>query len=78
VLKSVFAEEAHGKDHCMRRSYQTGSYKLTIFGPVGGEIASSSGIRLSVSRFLRGRFDTVMVAGGSANLPKDAIDKVVA
>jgi transcriptional regulator GlxA family with amidase domain len=58
--------------------YQPGSYKLTIFGPVGGEIASSSGIRLSVSRFRRGRFDTVMVAGGSANLPKDAIDKVVA
>jgi transcriptional regulator GlxA family with amidase domain len=58
--------------------YQPGSYKLTIFGPVGGEIASSSGIKLSASRFRKGRFDTVMVAGGSADLPRDAIDKVVA
>jgi len=61
----------------MAERYQPGSYKLAVFGPIGGEIASSSGIKLAASPFRKGRFDTVMVVGGTADIPKEAIDKVV-
>jgi transcriptional regulator GlxA family with amidase domain len=57
--------------------HQPGSYKLTIFGPTGGEIASSSGVRLVASPFRKQKVDTVMVVGGSADIPKKAINKVV-
>jgi transcriptional regulator GlxA family with amidase domain len=58
--------------------YQPGSYKLTVFGPCGGgEIASSSGVKLAASPFRKRQFDTVMVVGGTADIPKRAIDGVV-
>jgi transcriptional regulator GlxA family with amidase domain len=57
--------------------FHPGSYKLSVFGPSGGEVVSSSGIRLAASPFRKRQFDTVMVVGGTADIPKRAINSVV-
>jgi transcriptional regulator GlxA family with amidase domain len=44
--------------------FRPGSYELTLLGPTGGEVESSSGLRLSTQPLNGGPFDTVIVSGG--------------
>ena len=44
--------------------YRAGSYDLALMAPGGGEIESSSGLKLSAEPLLDGPFDTVIVSGG--------------
>jgi transcriptional regulator GlxA family with amidase domain len=41
-----------------------GSYNLALLAPCGGEVASSSGVRLSATPLRKRSFDTVIVSGG--------------
>ncbi|TKT74914.1 GlxA family transcriptional regulator [Aquamicrobium sp. LC103] len=44
--------------------FRPGSYELRLISPGGGEVESSSGLRLSATPLDDGRFDTVIVSGG--------------
>src|SRR3712207_27986 len=44
--------------------FRPGSYDLALLAPGGGEVESSSGLRLSAGPLGAGPFDTVVVSGG--------------
>jgi transcriptional regulator GlxA family with amidase domain len=44
--------------------FRPGSYQLALLAPGGGEVESSSGVRLSAKPLEDGRFDTIVVSGG--------------
>jgi transcriptional regulator GlxA family with amidase domain len=46
------------------RRYYEGAYEITVLGPGGGQIASSSGVAFTAQELSDGPWDTVMVAGG--------------
>ncbi|WP_411289079.1 GlxA family transcriptional regulator [Phenylobacterium sp.] len=55
--------------------YQTGAYEIVVLAPGGGEVASSSGVKMTAEALGQGPYDTVMVAGGDGTraLPELAI-----
>jgi transcriptional regulator GlxA family with amidase domain len=44
--------------------FRPGSYELTLLAPVGGEVESSSGLRLSTEPLSDNPFDTIIASGG--------------
>jgi transcriptional regulator GlxA family with amidase domain len=44
--------------------YRPGSYTPAVLAPGGGEVASSSGVKMSAAPLGPGPFDTVMISGG--------------
>jgi transcriptional regulator GlxA family with amidase domain len=58
--------------------FRPGSYELRLMAPGGGEIESSSGLKLSARPLARGPFDTVMVSGGEIDRSKEALAKILA
>jgi transcriptional regulator GlxA family with amidase domain len=55
-----------------------GSYHLTMMAPGGGQVESSSGVKLSAVLPTDGPFDTVMVSGGEITRSRDALRKILA
>jgi transcriptional regulator GlxA family with amidase domain len=54
------------------------SYDLRLMAPGGGEIESSSGLKLSATPLARGPFDTVIVSGGEIARSNEALTKILA
>ncbi len=44
--------------------FRPGSYDLKLLAPGGGQVESSSGLKLSTEPLAGGEFDTVIVSGG--------------
>ena len=44
--------------------YQPGTYALEVLAGAAGEVASSSGVKMSAQALGAGRYDTVMISGG--------------
>ena len=57
--------------------YRPGSYVLSVQAPDGGQIASSSGVRLTAAPLGDGPFDTVMVSGGDGTHRISALADIV-
>lgn len=57
--------------------YRSGSYVLSVQAPDGGQIASSSGVRLTAAPLGDGPFDTVMVSGGDGTHRISALADIV-
>ena len=57
--------------------YRPGSYALSVQAPGGGQIASSSGVRLTAEPLAAGPFDTVMVSGGDGTHEISALADIV-
>lgn len=57
--------------------YQPGSYTVSIQAPGGGQIASSSGVRLLAEPLAKGPFHTVMVSGGDGTHALSALGDIV-
>jgi transcriptional regulator GlxA family with amidase domain len=55
-----------------------GSYRLALLAPGGGEVESSSGVKLSAESLHDGRFDTVVVSGGEIVRSAPAMQDIVA
>jgi transcriptional regulator GlxA family with amidase domain len=58
--------------------YRPGSYGLGVLAPGGGEVASSSGVRLATEPLDAGPFDTVMISGGDGTRAMKALGEIVA
>jgi transcriptional regulator GlxA family with amidase domain len=58
--------------------FRSGSYALSMMAPGGGEVESSSGIRLAAVPLADGPFDTVIVSGGEVNRSMDALREILA
>ncbi|HEU4987118.1 MAG TPA: GlxA family transcriptional regulator [Rhizobiaceae bacterium] len=58
--------------------FQPGSYELTLLAPGGGQMESSSGLRLSSLPLTEGPFDTVIVSGGEIVRSMAAAQEIVA
>ncbi len=58
--------------------FRPGSYQLRLMAPGGGEVESSSGLKLSAAPLTDGPFDTVMVSGGEIIRSMDAFQDVLA
>ena len=58
--------------------FHAGSYELSLLAPGGGEVESSSGIRLSTGTLGEGPFDTIVVSGGEVNRSVAALEQIVA
>jgi transcriptional regulator GlxA family with amidase domain len=58
--------------------FRPGSYQLHLMAPGGGEVESSSGLRLSAAPLTDGPFDTVMVSGGEIIRSLDALREILA
>jgi transcriptional regulator GlxA family with amidase domain len=57
--------------------FRSGSYDLTLLAPGGGQVESSSGLRLSASPLRNGPFDTVIVSGGEIVRSMAAVAAIV-
>jgi transcriptional regulator GlxA family with amidase domain len=55
-----------------------GSYDLVLLGPGGGEVESSSGVRLSTKPLGDAKFDTVVVSGGELVRSMTAFQEITA
>lgn len=58
--------------------FRAGSYDLALLAPGGGEVVSSSGLRLSAEPLKEGPFDTVIVSGGDIVRSAAAREEIVA
>jgi transcriptional regulator GlxA family with amidase domain len=58
--------------------FRPGSYQLRLMAPGGGEVESSSGLKLSAAPLTDGPFDTVMVSGGEIIRSMDAFRDILA
>jgi transcriptional regulator GlxA family with amidase domain len=58
--------------------FRPGSYQLRLMAPGGGEVESSSGLRLSAAPLTDGPFDTVMVSGGEIIRSMGALRDILA
>jgi transcriptional regulator GlxA family with amidase domain len=58
--------------------FRPGSYDLKLLAPGGGQVASSSGLRLSTEPLGNAAFDTVVVSGGDLTRSMPAFGEVVA
>jgi len=58
--------------------FSPGSYGLTLLAPGGGQVESSSGLRLSANPLRDGPFDTVIVSGGEIVRSIAALEEIVA
>lgn len=58
--------------------YRPHSYELTLLAPGGGDVESSSGLKLLTKPLEDGPFDTVIVSGGEITRSVEAIDEIVA
>jgi transcriptional regulator GlxA family with amidase domain len=58
--------------------FRPGSYHLNLMAPGGGEIESSSGLRLAAAPLTDGPFDTVIVSGGEIIRSMDALRDILA
>jgi transcriptional regulator GlxA family with amidase domain len=61
----------------MAERFRPGSYDLILMAPGGGEIESSSGLRLSAASLRDGPFDTVMISGGEIIRSMDAVHEIL-
>ena len=57
--------------------FRPGSYDLSLMAPGGGEVESSSGLKLSAARLKDGPFDTVMMSGGEIIRSMDAFREIL-
>ncbi len=62
----------------MAERFQPGSYALTLLAPGGGQVESSSGLKLSSEPMRDGPFDTVIVSGGEIDRSLAALEEIVA
>jgi transcriptional regulator GlxA family with amidase domain len=58
--------------------FRPGSYDLRLMAPEGGEVESSSGLKLTAAPLTDGPFDTVMVSGGEIIRSIDAFREILA
>ncbi|MBZ9775400.1 GlxA family transcriptional regulator [Mesorhizobium sp. CO1-1-8] len=58
--------------------YRPHSYELTLLAPGGGDVESSSGLKLLTRPLRDGPFDTVIVSGGEIIRSMEAMDEIVA
>lgn len=58
--------------------YRPGSYDLSVLAPSGGQIRSSSGVRLTAEPLVEGAYDTIMVSGGDGTHDIPALRAIVA
>ncbi len=58
--------------------FRPGSYDLALLAPGGGEVESSSGLRLSAGPLGAGPFDTVIASGGDVARSGAALGEIVA
>src|SRR5262245_22712978 len=58
--------------------FRPGSYELALLAPGGGDVESSSGLRLLSEPLREGPFDTIVVAGGEIVRSTAAMQKIVA
>jgi transcriptional regulator GlxA family with amidase domain len=58
--------------------FRPGSYALALLAPGGGEVESSSGVRLAAQPLDDGRLDTVVVSGGEIIRSMAAAQEIVA
>lgn len=58
--------------------FRPGSYELTMMAPGGGQVESSSGVKLLTVPMMDGPFDTVMVSGGEITRSMDALREILA
>jgi transcriptional regulator GlxA family with amidase domain len=58
--------------------FRPGSYELALLAPGGGELESSSGVRLSTQPLREGRVDTIVVSGGEIIRSMAAATEIVA
>jgi transcriptional regulator GlxA family with amidase domain len=58
--------------------FSPGSYDLRLLAPEGGQVESSSGLRLSANPLSDGPFDTVIVSGGEIVRSIAALEEIVA
>jgi transcriptional regulator GlxA family with amidase domain len=58
--------------------FRPGSYDLSLMAPGGGEIESSSGLKLSAASLTDGPFDTLMISGGEIIRSMDAVREILA
>ena len=57
--------------------FRPGSYKVALMAPGGGEVESSSGLRLPAAPLAEGPFDTIVVAGGEIVRSRPAMEAIV-
>lgn len=57
--------------------FRPGSYDLILMAPGGGEVESSSGLKLSAAPLNGGPFDTVIVSGGEIVRSMDAVHEIL-
>jgi transcriptional regulator GlxA family with amidase domain len=62
----------------MAEKFRPGSYALSILAPGGGEVESSSGVKMSAAPLAHGHFDTVMISGGEIIRSMDALREILA
>jgi transcriptional regulator GlxA family with amidase domain len=62
----------------MAEKFRPGSYALSIMAPGGGELESSSGVKLSAAPLTDGPLDTVMISGGEIIRSMDALREILA
>ncbi|RVD73207.1 GlxA family transcriptional regulator, partial [Mesorhizobium sp. M4A.F.Ca.ET.029.04.2.1] len=58
--------------------FAPGSYELAMLAPGGGEVESSSGVRLTTAPLRDGRFDTVIISGGEIVRSLAAAEQIAA
>ncbi|CDN52071.1 GlxA family transcriptional regulator [Neorhizobium galegae] len=61
----------------MAERFRPGSYDLVLMAPGGGEIESSSGLKLSAAPLRDGPFDTVMISGGEIIRSMEAVHEIL-
>jgi transcriptional regulator GlxA family with amidase domain len=62
----------------MAERFRPGSYDLTLLAPDGGQVESSSGLKLAADALRDGPFDTVIVSGGEIDRSRAALEEIVA
>jgi transcriptional regulator GlxA family with amidase domain len=62
----------------MAERFRPGSYELKLMAPGGGEVESSSGMKLTAASLTDGPFDTVMVSGGEIVRSMEALREILA
>ncbi|WP_159587821.1 GlxA family transcriptional regulator [Chelativorans xinjiangense] len=58
--------------------FRPGSYDLTLLAPGGGEVESSSGVKLASKPLKHGPFDTIIVSGGEIVRSMPALQDILA
>ena len=58
--------------------YQPGTYALEVLAGAAGEVASSSGVKMSAQALGAGRYDTVMISGGDGTRALPGLAPIVA